>query len=55
MRRVYKAKIVWLKRNGRLKEVKDWLLFTCYDASDIARLLQEKWLNRSQVILEHKF
>lgn len=55
MRRVYKSKIVWLKRNGRLKEVKEYLLFTCLDASDIDRLLQEKWLNRTDVIVEKSF
>ena len=55
MWRIYKSKIVWLKKNWRLKEVKDYLLFTCYDASDIDNLLKEKGFRRSDVIIEKTF
>ena len=51
MRRVYKLKLIFSKRLQKLVEVKDYLLFTEYDRSNIVDRLEEMGIKRTDVII----
>jgi hypothetical protein len=51
MRRVYRLKLIFSKRLQKLVEVKDYLLFTEYDRSNIVDRLKELGVKRTDVII----
>lgn len=51
MLRVYKSKTIFSKRLQKLVEVKDYLLFTSYDRTEIVERLKEMGIARSDVII----